>query len=161
VSEFPDNQHRPAERDPGAEWFAQGEGLSFQCTLCGNCCTGPEGYVLVSDSEAAALAGRLGLSVAEFLGRYTHETSRGRSLIETKSEFGYDCVFLDREKVPGKAVCGVYEDRPAQCRTWPFWKSNLGSRWAWERATQTCPGMDKGKVYTVQQIRVLRDSVDI
>jgi Fe-S-cluster containining protein len=129
--------------------------------MCGNCCTGPQGYVIVSEAECSGLAARLGLSVSEFVERYTHKTSLGRSLNEKKTEFGYDCVFLDREKVPGKAVCGVYEDRPAQCRTWPFWKSNLTSKSAWERAKKTCPGMDKGKRYSVQQVRVLRDVVDI
>lgn len=148
------------------EWFAQpdasGEtGLRFGCTLCGNCCTGPEGYVLVTDEETAALAGRLGVGVDEFVLRYTHATARGRSLTERPSAAGMDCVFLDREAVPGKAVCGVYQDRPAQCRTWPFWKSNVGSRRAWERGKQVCPGMDTGTRYSVQQIRVLRDVIDI
>jgi Fe-S-cluster containining protein len=145
----------------GQEWFAGGEGLAFSCTLCGNCCTGPEGYVLVSEGETGALAARLGLSIADFLEQYTHKTSLGRSLKERKTEFGHDCIFLDREKIPGKAVCGVYEDRPSQCRTWPFWKSNLTSRGAWERGKRTCPGMDKGKLYPVQQIRILRDVIDI
>jgi Fe-S-cluster containining protein len=141
------------------EWYAGG--LSFSCTCCGNCCTGPQGYVIVSDEEAIALAARFNMSVADFLARYTHKTSHGRSLTERKTEFGYDCIFLDREKIPGKAVCGVYEDRPAQCRTWPFWKSNLTSKNAWERAKRTCPGMDKGKHFTLQQIRIQRDVIDI
>ena len=148
----------PPERQ---EWFSQGPGLAFSCTMCGRCCTGPEGYVIVSDAECQALAARLGLTAEDFKDRYTHKTSQGRSLNEHKTEHGYDCIFLDREKIPGKAVCGVYEDRPAQCRTWPFWKSNLTSKSAWERAKRTCPGMDKGRVYSVQQIRVLRDVVDI
>jgi uncharacterized protein len=143
------------------EWFEAGEGLSFSCTMCGHCCTGPEGFVLVSDAEAGALAARLKVSLEDFLRRYTRLTSRGRSLVEVQGINGFDCVFLDREKIHGKAVCGVYEDRPAQCRTWPFWRSNLASRGAWERAKRTCPGMDKGRVYTLQQIRVLRDTVDI
>jgi len=148
------------------EWFTRPQadeppGLRFSCTLCGNCCTGPEGFVLVSDDEAVALAARLGLTVPEFLARHTRDTSRGRSLKERQSDAGLDCVFLDRERVPGKAVCGVYEDRPAQCRTWPFWKSNLGNRRSWELAKRTCPGMDTGKRYTLQQVRILRDTIDM
>lgn len=126
--------------------------------MCGNCCTGPEGYVLVSDDEAAALAGRLGMGVGEFLSTYTRQTAQGRSLTERLTEAGYDCIFLDREKVPGRAVCGVYEDRPAQCRTWPFWPSNLRSRGMWEKAARVCPGIDRGALHTVVQVRVVRDS---
>ncbi len=156
-----DPPHHNPGPPPGAEWFANSEGLSFQCTLCGNCCTGPEGYVIVSDAESAALARRLNLPLPEFLARFTRDTIKGRSLTEKESHAGLDCIFLDRDKIPGKAVCGVYEDRPAQCRTWPFWKSNLTSRAAWERAKRTCPGMDQGRTYPVQQIRILRDAIDI
>lgn len=156
-------------RSQTPEWFAvpdpesgrDGRGLRFTCTMCGNCCSGPEGYVLVDDAEAEALARRLGISAAEFVEKYTHNTSEGRSLTEKRSAGGLDCVFLDRESIPGKAVCGVYEDRPAQCRTWPFWPSVIKTRAAWERARRTCPGMDKGKLHTVVQIRIARDSFNI
>jgi Fe-S-cluster containining protein len=108
--------------------------------MCGNCCTGPEGYVLFTHDEGHKLAARLGISMEEFLRRYTKETSLGRSLAEKRSPHGLDCIFLDREKVPGKAVCGVYEDRPVQCRTWPFWKEIIQSKASWERTKRTCPG---------------------
>ncbi len=153
--------------DDPREWFAPADprtgepGLRFSCTMCGRCCTGPEGYVLVSDAEAQALADRLGLPLAEFLDRYTHQLSVGRSLIEKLTPHGHDCVFLDRTRVPGKAVCGVYEDRPAQCRTWPFWPSNLASRASWERAKRTCPGIDRGTLVPVHEIRIQRDRVKI
>lgn len=162
-----------ATQPEAAEWFAtpdpdpakqatrDGTGLRFSCTMCGNCCSGPEGYVLVSDAEAAALALRLGMSVEQFLETYTTSTSAGRSLIERKTEFGMDCIFLDRAKIPGKAVCGVYEDRPVQCRTWPFWPSVIKSRQTWERAKTVCPGMDKGTKYDLVQIRVARDTFRI
>ena len=152
-----------------AEWFAlpdaangrDGTGLRFSCTMCGNCCTGPEGYVLVSDDEAGALARRLGLGVDDFVARYTRVTREGRSLTERLTAAGYDCVFLDRETMAGKAVCGVYEDRPRQCRTWPFWPSNLRSRAAWEKAKRICPGMDKGQLHELVQVRVARDGFEI
>ncbi|GJQ28895.1 MAG: zinc/iron-chelating domain-containing protein [Phycisphaerae bacterium] len=151
---------------PEAEWFDQPDetgqsGLRFACTLCGHCCTGPEGFVLVNDAEAEALAAGLGMGIGEFITRYTRATPRGRSLVEKPTEFGADCVFLDRTRVPGKAVCGVYENRPAQCRTWPFWRSNLQGRWAWERAKRTCPGMDTGPRFTPLQVRAARAVVDI
>lgn len=157
-----------------AEWFARPRddaqsppspssppGLRFACTMCGNCCSGPPGYVLVTDDEADALAGRFSVSRAEFLRTYTRSTSAGRSLTEKKTAFGLDCVFLDRDSVPGKAVCGVYEHRPLQCRTWPFWPSLLRSRAAWDSAAKTCPGMNRGNLVTVEEIRIRRDSMEI
>lgn len=149
------------------DWFdakdptGRGPGLRFQCTCCGNCCTGPEGYVLFTADEADRLASRLKISREEFLRDYTHGTNLGRSLKERKTEFGYDCIFLDRDKIPGKAVCGVYEDRPAQCRTWPFWKSIVKTENTWRLAARKCPGIDKGKLIPPDQIRILRDKVDM
>jgi Fe-S-cluster containining protein len=153
-------------QDPhtAADWFEEydpaGPGLRFACTMCGNCCTGPEGYVLYTEEEGRAIAARLGITVEEFVRDYTKETILGRSLREKRSAYGLDCVFLDRESAPGKAVCGIYEDRPEQCRTWPFWKSLVQSRRNWEAAKRTCPGLDRGRLTPPQQIRVLRDKVD-
>jgi Fe-S-cluster containining protein len=158
---------RPPRPEPSPEWFARpdgpegGKGLRFACTLCGNCCSGPPGYVLVDDDECAALARRLGLGVEDFIRRYTHRMSEGRSLNERLGPAGYDCVFLDRQTVPGRAVCAVYEDRPRQCRSWPFWPSLLASRRAWEAAGRTCPGIGRGELIPLERVRVLRDSITI
>lgn len=141
------------------EWYA--DGLAFECTMCGNCCTGPEGYVLVSDEDIRAIASHLGIDESTFRDRYVRDTHKGRSLTETRTEFGFDCVFLDRTRVPGKAVCGIYEVRPAQCRTWPFWGSNLTNPKAWRNASRSCPGMNRGTFYPVEQIRILRDRVEM
>lgn len=147
------------------EWFNEpdpqtGEaGLRFGCTMCGNCCTGPEGYVLFTEEEGRRLAARLGVGYDEFLRDYTKVTPEGVSLTETPSPHGLDCVFLDRSSVPGRAVCGVYEDRPVQCRTWPFWPSLVRSRRDWELGKRKCPGLDKGRLYPPERIRILRDTV--
>ena len=136
-------------------------GLRFSCTMCGACCTGPSGFVLFTDEEADAMASALGVSRAEFLERYTRETVLGRSLGEKTSPFGHDCVFLDRESVPGRAVCGLYGARPEQCRTWPFWKSNLRTRRNWEQAAARCPGMNKGPLTDPATVRLTRDRLEI
>ncbi|MCC6661080.1 MAG: YkgJ family cysteine cluster protein [Phycisphaerales bacterium] len=127
--------------------------------MCGNCCTGPEGFVLVSAEESLRLAARLGLEHAEFLGRYTHVTREGRSLRESRTTHGFDCIFLDRTSVPGRAVCGVYQDRPAQCRTWPFWSTIVRSRRDWEHAGRRCPGIGRGELIPPERVRILRDTV--
>jgi Fe-S-cluster containining protein len=129
--------------------------------MCGNCCTGPEGFVLVNTPEVDALAARLGLSREDFVARYTKLVPEGLSLRDVPTTHGFDCVFLDRTTVPGKAVCGVYEDRPRQCRTWPFWTSVLRTEAHWRNTKRTCPGIDKGTFYPAEKIRILRAVVDI
>lgn len=128
------------------------EGLRFECTACGACCTGPPGYVMVTDDEIAALAARFGLTVDEFTESHTHAARAGRSLNETQTEHGFDCVLLDRETVPGKAVCSAYEDRPVQCRTFPWWPEHTRSKQAWERLSRECEGVHRGDFVSVDEI---------
>ncbi len=135
------------------------DGLRFSCTQCGNCCTGGEGAVWYSPAEGAALAKLLGLSQDDFEKRHTRQIGQRRSLNETPTSFGLDCVFLDRTTMPGKAICGVYEARPLQCRTWPFWPENIETPAAWEKTRRRtpCPGMGQGNLVPADQIRIIRD----
>lgn len=120
-------------------WY--GDGLSFSCTQCGNCCTGPSGYVWFDDDEARAMADYLKIDIAEFYSKYTARALGRRTLTEVRRDKRhYDCVFLT-ETGAGKRVCSVYPVRPTQCQTWPFWPSNMKSRRAWDDAAESCPGM--------------------
>ena len=124
-------------------WY--GGGLRFECTRCGNCCTGAPGTVRVTDDEQAALARRLGLEPDAFRREYTRLLPDGElSLVERAN---HDCVFWDRER-----GCTVYVDRPRQCRTWPFWRGNLASEAHWESAAEGCPGMGSGRTWTRTEI---------
>ena len=58
-----------------------------------------------------------------------------------------DCVFYDR--VQG---CTVYPVRPRQCRTFPFWESNVETPRAWEQTCQACPGAGKGDLISAEEI---------
>lgn len=123
-------------------WYSQG--LAFECTRCGNCCTGDPGFVWVTEEELAV--------IAEFLGRPLREVrdlharkSRGRVTLRERANG--DCVFFDRER-----GCTIYPVRPAQCRTWPFWESNLATPKDWERTCHVCPGSGKGEVIPVEEI---------
>lgn len=147
----------PNETGVSREWYA--DGLRFECTQCGNCCTGPPGYVWFTESEGRAMARALEVDEDRFLDESAHQV-RGRwSLNEYKTEHGFDCVFLDRESSPGKALCRVYKARPAQCRTWPFWPENISSRQQWGAVKRDtpCPGIDQGTLIPIEQIRILRD----
>ena len=133
-------------------WYR--DGLRFECTCCGNCCTGGEGAVWFDDEEGREMARTLDESYPEFLIRHTRVINGHRSLNEHETEFGFDCVFLDRETIPGKAVCRVYRARPSQCKTWPFWPDLMEEEINWVRAKRytPCPGMGNGQLFTVEQI---------
>ncbi len=124
-------------------WYR--EGLLFTCTRCGNCCTGFSGTVEVNDAEVAALAVRLEVSEERFRREYTRTMSTG--FVSLREKPNYDCVFWAKDH-----GCLVYEDRPTQCRTWPFWKGNVVSRRAWAKAARHCPGMGTGRLYTIDEI---------
>jgi Fe-S-cluster containining protein len=124
-------------------WFK--DGLRFQCTQCGDCCTGAPGFVWVNKEEIAALAQQVGMPVAEFEAKYVRTVGIRKSLVEYENG---DCVFFD-----GVArKCTVYEARPRQCRTWPFWESNVQTEESWQQTCEACPGSGKGQIYPVEHI---------
>lgn len=130
-------------------WYQ--EGLQFECTQCGNCCSGPPGVVWVNPDEIKAIAQFIGSKNGILNDLYLRRVGWKFSLTEKP---GGDCIFLKRDG--GKAFCSIYPVRPVQCRTWPFWNGLLKSRNAWEQATQSCPGMNKGKHYGFVEIEALR-----
>ncbi len=56
-----------------------------------------------------------------------------------------DCVMYDDG-------CKIYSVRPSQCKTFPFWKSNLENGAEWEKLMNTCPGIGKGRLHTLNDI---------
>jgi Fe-S-cluster containining protein len=125
------------------------EGLRFKCTQCGNCCTGAPGYVWVNQEEIEQLAAAVGEEVERFEKLYVRKIGVRKSLVEFP---GGDCVFFDSES----RRCTVYAARPRQCRTWPFWDSNLRTEEAWEETCRVCPGSGQGKLYQLEQIETQR-----
>src|SRR5262249_53456295 len=132
---------------PREAWYAGG--LRFTCTQCGNCCSGAPGHVWVSPQEIAAIAARLGMSVAEFEGSHTRSVGSRKSLLEHENG---DCELLVRRE-DGKTEWSIHPVRPLQCRTWPFWDSNLRSERAWNTAARFCPGMNSGQHHPLTVIQ--------
>ena len=146
------------------------DGLSFTCSQCGNCCTGAPGYVWVSDVEIDRLAAHLRISRDDVIEKYCRRIGERFSLKERRSPQGlYDCIFLTEVKMPAKRgqvalskrVCGIYDVRPLQCRTWPFWDGLLASKENWDAAGQRCHGINHGsRKFSLEQIESLKNAPD-
>lgn len=133
-------------------WYR--DGLRFKCSECGNCCTGFSGYVWVNKEEMTALAKRVGVDFDEFERLYTRKIGIRYSLKEFPNG---SCVFFDEDS----RKCNVYEARPRQCKTWPFWDSNLRTEKDWENTCEVCPGSGKGRLYQLQEIEARREIMKI
>jgi Fe-S-cluster containining protein len=116
---------------PEEPWFAGG--LRFSCTACGKCCTGASGSVFLSPADLERLAGFFRLPVGTFARRYTRVVKGRRVLIDRPGS--YDCVFLT-----GK-TCSVYDARPTQCRTYPWWPGNIQDPQSWAETAEVCEGI--------------------
>ena len=130
-------------------WYKNG--LRFTCSECGDCCTGAPGYVWVNKQEIAALAEVVSDGdVEQFEAEYVRKVGIRKSLREHKDGA---CVLFDRDS----RKCTVYEQRPRQCRTWPFWESNLRTPEAWADTCAICPGSGEGKLHQLAEIEEARE----
>ena len=129
-------------------------GLRFTCTQCGQCCTGAPGFVWVNEEEIAALARLSDLDVEAFEYRYVRRVGARKSLREFPNG---DCVFFDGQT----RRCSVYAARPRQCRTWPFWDSNLKTVEDWEHTCSVCPGSGKGELHQLAEIEANRLTIKV
>jgi Fe-S-cluster containining protein len=121
-------------------WYK--DGLRFECQRSGNCCRGEPGVVWVSKKEVKNISKSMGISPELFAKKHLRLINGRISLLEYENG---DCVMYDNG-------CKVYETRPQQCRTFPFWSSNLKTKAEWEEQKKMCPGIGKGKLYTLDEI---------
>lgn len=122
-------------------------GLRFECTACGKCCVNHGDYELVflTEQDIVRASEKLDLSRKEFLERHTRRV-HGDRVLQDKGE---RCVFLDAD-----GLCRIYEARPLQCRTFPFWKENLNPRTWKSVVARDCPGVGRGKVTSRSRIEM-------
>lgn len=133
-------------------WYEQG--LAFSCTQCGKCCTnhGDYTHVYLAKADVKNIAEHLGMTRSAFRREYTVKDGPWTSL---KIE-GEACPFLGEDN-----RCQVYEVRPKQCSTWPFWVENL-VRETWEGPIKEfCPGIDQGEVTPADEVeRIAQENED-
>ncbi len=124
-------------------WYE--DGLQFECQHCGICCSGSPGRVWINDDEIKQIAAYLQKEEDRFRERYTYKVEgRGRCLMDRAN---HDCIFYNR-----KEGCVIYQYRPRQCRTWPFWRWNLETEERWRYADMDCSGIGKGTLHSADEI---------
>ena len=118
-------------------------GLRFECTRCQRCCRLEPGYVFLSQRDLQALARAKALSVAEFTARYCRAVDIGGfERLSLTEKANYDCSLWE------DGACTVYESRPLQCRSFPFWDANLASRMRGRRLPHRVPVSARGRYGT-------------
>jgi len=108
----------------------------------------------VNQAEIDAIAARLGMDRPAFEKRYVRKIGIRKSLVEFSNG---DCVFFD----PNTRQCKVYQDRPRQCRSWPFWDSNIRTPDRWADTCAICPGSGKGPLIPLHEIERQRTLISI
>ncbi len=136
----PDSNKSTLKKRQKKPWYK--DGLRFECQRCGSCCRGEPGVVWINKKETKNICVSLGISTELFVKNYVRLINGRISLLEHDNG---DCIMYDNG-------CKIYEDRPRQCKTFPFWSSNLKNKTQWEEQKKTCPGIGKGKLHTLEEI---------
>ena len=128
------------------EW-PPSEGLKFECQGSGKCCIsrGEWGFVYLTIEDRRRLARHLGLATSAFTRRHCEQSGGIWHLKENRDV--PECRFLKNFR------CAVYEGRPTQCRTWPFWPDVMNAK-SWKSAVANfCPGAGRGRRYSADEIK--------
>ncbi len=108
------------------------------CESCaGNCCIGESGYIWINKQEINDLAKYLNIGVEELKEKCLFKVGYKYSIKEIElDKNNFACCFFNL----AKKQCMIYEVRPTQCRTFPFWdyfKTNENEVY------EECPGIEK------------------
>jgi len=117
------------------------DGYSYQfnpsaCDTCGGaCCTGASGYIWVKYLEIEKIADFLNITIEEFASSYLKKVKHRYSLIEKQlDDNNFACIFFNNEL----KECSIYDVRPRQCRTFPFWETFKNNE---KEVKNECPGI--------------------
>lgn len=120
--------------------------MKFKCldTCGGKCCTlnwdGRAGFVFLTKEDRERISKFLGVGDLEFASRgafhFTRFSGKPTNQWFLNQSKNKTCGFL----IEGK--CSIYEARPTQCRTFPFWPENIMTM---SSLKEVCPGIGEGE----------------
>ena len=112
-------------------------------------------YWYLSLRDLTALCDFFKLSVKEFVSKYCRwaDYYYGTKVLALLEKKNYDCILWENG-------CSAYTARPIQCSTYPFWSWMIQDKETWEECAKDCPGMNKGKVWPVEEIEKNKRAYD-
>jgi uncharacterized protein len=119
--------------------------MDFKCQRCSDCCRIDPGVVLLTENDADTISRHLKTGRDKFISEYCRAIERnGKFNVSLKEKPNYDCIFWN-------GSCLIYEARPLQCRTYPYWPGVVESRHSWNDEAKRCAGINKPGVLTLLQ----------
>ena len=118
--------------------------MRFECQKGCTACCRQKGFVYLSELDSARMAEHLGMSPSDFERRYVYRTTNLRRLRVPRET---QCAFLE------EGGCSIYEARPTQCRTFPYWPELVASKREWQKTSAWCPGIGKGPLVRIEAAR--------
>ena len=122
-------------------WYK--DGLRFRCIGgCTKCCH-ERGFVTVTEDEVRRIRAYLKDDSPEFEKHFGRVA--GYYLIQVNEFNG--CPFRT------ESGCSIYDVRPAQCSSFPWWTEYLQSEGDWTRFLSRCPGGGIGELHSEEEIK--------
>ncbi|MBP7552280.1 MAG: YkgJ family cysteine cluster protein [Spirochaetes bacterium] len=123
--------------------------LDFSCQRCSNCCRLEPGAVFLTQEDAENISEILNLSLNDFLTKYCREIYKGEiPVVALKEKKNYDCILWNNG-------CTVYNARPIQCRTYPYWPYIVESKEYIDLEKRRCKGIGiKGDLTLEEKIKL-------
>jgi Fe-S-cluster containining protein len=115
-------------------------GLKFSCKRCSACCRHEPGFVFLSEKDLELLSEKMKMDKLKFIKKYCrwgvqYPADNDILSLSLKEKANLDCIFWE-------TGCTVYDARPLQCRTYPFWQPIVSSKQNWEMTSVVCPGIN-------------------
>lgn len=125
--------------------------LDFSCQRCSNCCRLEPGAVFLTQEDAENISEILNLSLNDFLTKYCREIYKGKiPVVALKEKKNYDCILWNNG-------CTVYNARPIQCRTYPYWPYIVESKEYIDLEKRRCKGIGiKGDLTLEEKIKLYK-----
>lgn len=129
------------------------DGLRFSCAQCSSCCRYDPGFVYLSYNDLQNLQQWAMTEQSVFIEKFCRWVLQGDGYeyLCLKEFPNYDCILWNNG-------CIAYNYRPFQCSSYPFWDYLLESEQRWNNNARSCPGINRGKRYSAEEIQDLLDT---